>query len=265
MINEIRNYVKRIDKAKFFLFHLVKWDIKFRFRGSKIGVFWTILQPLLLTLIIGTIFGFVFKQNMKDYAPYILSGLLVWDVINGGVVGNSYSFLQAEVYIKQHSHPIIIYPLRAALVSILTFLIASSSLIIWVLIVYPQNFLVGLVSFPLTVLIYFMLSWPVSIISSHIHIRFRDYPYIMNLVMQIMWYFSPVFFKREMFLNNAILRVVFMMNPVTQILNLIRCPIFDGSFASLGTYIYVFVLMIFLATVAWFVNRKCEKQVIFYF
>lgn len=263
--DEVKQYFQRIDKARYFLQHLVKWDIKFKFRGSKIGVFWTILQPLLLTLIISGVFGFVFHQEIGEYAPYILSGLLVWDIINAAIVGNSYSFIQAESYIKQYSHPLIIYPMRAAMVSLVTFFIAFSAFFVWMCFLYPQNVPVGLISLPLTSMIYFGFSWSLSIISSHLHIRFRDYPYIMNLIMQILWYFSPVFFKEEMFSANRILYFLFKLNPVTQALELVREPFFTGYFPSILTYIYLFALMTAVALIASLVNEKCEKNVIFYF
>lgn len=265
MSEKIKSYALRIDKAKYFLLHLVKWDIKFKFRGSRIGILWTVLQPLLLTLIISGVFGFVLHQPMKEYAPYILSGLLGWDLINAAVVGNSFCLMQAEAYIRQYSHPIVIYPLRAALVSLATFLIAFSSFFVWICFFRPQNLPVGIISFPLTVLIYFVLSWAVSVISCHVHIRFRDYPYIMNLVMQILWYFSPVFFRNEMFSSNELLYAVFRANPVTQVLELIRKPFFEGVFPSVTTYIYVFILMAAVMWIALAVNSKCEKTVIFYF
>lgn len=265
MINELKLYAQRIDKAKYFLLHLVKWDIKFKFRGSKLGIFWTILQPLLLTLIISAVFGFVFHQEMGEYAPYILSGLLVWDIINAAVVGNSYSFLQAESYIKQYSHPVVIYPMRAAMVSLVTFFIAFSAFFIWICFLYPQNIPVGAITLPLTSMIYFVFSWSLSIISSHLHIRFRDYPYIMNLIMQVLWYFSPVFFREKMFASNELLYMAFKWNPVTQALELIREPFFSGRFPSVLTYIYLFVLMIAVAATANIINKKCEKNVIFYF
>lgn len=265
MVEELTKYAGKIAKAKYFVIHLVKWDIKYKFRGTKIGFLWTIFQPLLLTLIISAIFGFVFHQEMKDYAPYILSGLLVWDIVNSAVVTNSYSFLQAETYIKQFSHPVIIYPLRASLVSIVTFLIASVSFLIWMLIISPEYVPIGLLSMPFTLILYFMMSWSISIISSHLHIRFRDYPYIMNLVMQVLWYMSPVFFKKDMFLSNRILLWVFKLNPITQVLELIRQPFFEGKFASLGSYAYIILISLFCVIIAWNVNRKCERNVIFYF
>lgn len=265
MLDEIREYAKRIAKAKYFLVHLVKWDIKYKFRGTKIGILWTILQPLLLTLIIAAMFGFVFHQEMGEYAPYILSGLIVWDVINGAVVNNSNSFLQAETYIKQFSHPVVIYPLRVSLVSIITFFIAISAFLVWMLIIYPQYFIIGILSLPLTTTIYFIMSCALSTISSHIHIRFRDYPYVMSLVMQVLWYISPVFFKRDMFLNSKFLYYIFKYNPITQLLELLRKPFFEGYLATLTSYIYVFILDIVCVTIAWCVNKKCERNTIFYF
>ena len=265
MISEIKKNLLGLKKARYFLFHLVSWDIRFKFRGSKIGFLWTILQPLLLTLIIATVFGFVFDQEMKEYAPYILSGLLVWDFILAAIVGNSYCLISAETYVKQYSHPIILYPLRATLTSVVTFLVAFVAFFVWILFLYPQNIIVGIISLPLTIMIFGILSWSCSIISSHVHIRYRDYPYVMNLLMQVFWYFSPVFFRDEMFKQNDVLYSVFLFNPITQILNLIREPFFAGRFAELQTYLYVLCLMLVVVMMAYYTNKKCEKNVIFFY
>lgn len=263
-MKEVKEYFNQIYKVRYFLVHLVKWDIKYKFRRSFLGIIWTIVQPLMLTVIIAVVFGFVFHQPMKTYAPYILSGLLFWDVLNGAVINNSYSFMQGESYIKQYARPIAIYPLRAALVGVTTFMISSIALFIWILFVYPENELIALISLPLTVFIYFILSWSISIISSHIHVRYRDYPFIMALVMQALWYFSPVFFQESMFKGSEILYSVFLFNPITHALFLIRKPFLEGNFANLESYVYISVIAIILLIIAWFINKKYEKSVIYY-
>lgn len=260
----LKAYLAKIYRARYFLVHLVRWDMKYKFRRSKIGILWTILQPLLLTLIMGAVFSFVFKQEMKTYAPYILSGMLVWDVIHGSFVGNSSSFIAAETYIRQYAHPLALYPLRVAMVSICTFSIAMIGLFAWAGAIYPQNLPIAILSLPLTVLLYFILSWAISIISSHIYVRYRDYPYIMTLVMQFMWYLSPVFFKEEMFESNEFLYTVFQINPITQTLNLVRRPFLSGEFAGAVTYLYVMCLAIIFLVIAWNISKKCEKTVIYY-
>ncbi len=264
-MTEIRSHLSKIYEARYFLLHLVRWDMKYKFRRSKLGLLWTIVQPLMLTSIIAVVFGFVFHQRMSTYAPYILSGILVWDVILGAVVTNSYSFMQAETYIRQFAHPVSIYPLRAALVSLSTFMLAISSLFIWILFTKPENIPLAIISLPLNVTLYFCISWFISVISSHLHIRYRDYPYIMGLAMQMLWYLSPVFFQESMFMSNELLHSFFLINPITQILLLIRDPFLNGRFADVGSYIYVIFLIVVLAVVSTIVNKKCEKHTIFYF
>mgnify|MGYP000952901313 CR=1 FL=1 len=264
-MNEVKRYLQRIYKTRYFLLHLVRWDLKYKFRRSKFGLLWTILQPLLLTLIISVVFGFVFKQDMKTYAPYILSGLLVWEIILGAVIQNSSSFMAAETYIRQYMHPIAIYPLRAALVSISVFCIALIGLLIWSIFIYPQNIIVFLITLPLTLFIYFILCWAIGVISSHVHIRYRDYPYVMNLIMQFMWYLSPVFFKESMFELSSVLHMVFVFNPITQVLQLIRKPLLDGKIASFETYIYCLLLVIIIVLISWKVNKRAEPSVIYHF
>lgn len=264
LMKEIKDYFSRIFKARYFLLHLVKWDIKYKFRRSFLGIIWTIVQPLMLTVIIALVFGFVFHQPMKTYAPYILSGLLVWDVINGAVITNSYSFMQGESYIRQYAHPIALYPLRAAMVGITTFVIACLALFIWILVIYPENLLVAITALPLAAFLYFILAWSISIISSHIHIRYRDYPYVMALIMQALWYFSPVFFQESMFTSNEVLHRLFLLNPITHALFLIRKPFLEGCFANVMSYIYVICVAIIFFVIAWYVNKKCEKRVIYY-
>ena len=260
----LKEYFLRIYRARYFLLHLVRWDMKYKFRRSKLGMLWTILQPLLLTMIMSTVFSYAFHQDMKTYAPYILSGTLVWDIIQSSFIGNSSSFVAAEAYIRQYAHPLALYPLRAAMVSLSTFSIAFTSLLVWTLILYPQNMVLSLLSLPLTFCIYFLFSWAISIISSHIFVRYRDYPYIMTLVMQFLWYLSPVFFREEMFEANELLYGVFLLNPITQVLKLIRTPLFQGQLAGWDTYFYVFVLACAFLFCAWKINQACEKTVIYY-
>lgn len=260
----LKAYLDKIYQARYFLIHLVRWDMKYKFRRSKLGLLWTLLQPILLTLIMSAVFSVVLRQEMRTYAPYILSGMLVWDIISSSFIANSMSFAAAENYIRQYAHPLALYPLRTAMVSLCTFTIALMGLLVWGGIVYPQNIPLALISLPCTMIFYFFLSWSVSIISSHVCVRYRDYPYVMQLVMQFVWYLSPVFFREEMFEGNDILYRVFLINPVTQALKLLRRPLLYGEFAGPLTYLYVTGMTALLMAVAWRISSKAEKTVIYY-
>lgn len=260
----MKEYWKKIYKTRYFWSHLAMNDLKARFRRSKLGLMWTVLQPLLLTLILSFVFSTVFKQTLGTYAMYILSGIVVWDMMQASVVGGGNSLFASEQYIRQFNHPISIYTLRYAILNLVTFLMELIALIIWVLIFQPENLILAFFTLPLTVLLYFPLVWGLVTIAGYSGAKYRDYPQIMLLVMQMIYYFSPVFFKQEMFLSSNILKVIFDLNPITHILNLVRYPFVYMKMPAMFDYIYVTVTDILVVLWALRVNLKNEKKVIFY-
>lgn len=256
--------VKKIYQTRFFWSHLVRAELKNKFRRSKLGILWTFMNPLLLTALMSTVFGVVFNMTFSDYAPYVLSGLIVWDLVSASVIGGGYSIMTGEQYIRQFNHPIIIYTLKSALVSTITFTIAMASLGLWILITSPQNLLIGIITMPITIVLYFFLSWSVVTIAGFSNTKYRDYPQVMALVIQAVWYVSPVFFKREMFTSSPVLEKAFYYNPITHILNLIRNPFLDGIMPSLSDYMFTIVSILIVGILAIVINKKNKDKVIFY-
>lgn len=260
----LRQYLKNIYNTRYFWTHLAKSDLKYKFRRSKLGILWTVLNPLLLTLLMTIVFGTIFKISYTTYAPYILSGLIVWELLTSSVIGGSSAILAGECYIRQFNHPVSIYPLRAALVNTISFLIAQIALIIWLIFMYPENIILGIITLPLTTIIYFLVSWPIVIISSFMGTKYRDYPQVMTLVMQALWYVSPVFFSVDMFQSNKLVQAFFSQSPVTHFLNLIREPYLYGRLPSYADYLYVLATMIILFICAIVKVYRNEKDIIFY-
>lgn len=260
----MKNYINRIYETRYFWTHLAKAELKYKFRRSKLGILWTFLNPLLLTALMTIVFGTVFNMSYTDYAPYILSGLIIWDLLSASVIGGGSSILGAEAYIRQCNHPVIIYPLKSAIVNTFSFLLAMNALSIWILFVAPENILLGVITIPLTGLLYFFLSWGIVIIASIINTKFRDYPQIMALIMQALWYISPVFFRGGMFMSNKHLEVLFNINPITHILNLVREPFLNGRLPSVMNYGFTIILILIVWGIAILKIRKEEKDIIFY-
>ncbi|MFD1179406.1 ABC transporter permease [Paenibacillus puldeungensis] len=256
--------IQKIYQTRFFWSHLVRAELKNKFRRSKLGILWTFMNPLLLTALMSTVFGTVFNTPIEDYAPYILSGLIVWELISSSFIGGGYSIMTSEQYIRQFNHPIIIYTLKSALVFTITFIIAMFSLGIWMLIVSPVNVFFGIITLPLTTLLYFCLSWAITTIAGFTNAKYRDYPQVMALVIQAVWYVSPVFLKKEMFTSNPALVNFFNLNPITHILNLIRDPFLYGVMPTVTDYLYTLGTILVFSLWAGRVYKKNSNKVIFY-
>lgn len=261
---KIVDKLNKIYSSRYFWFHLAKSDIRSRYRRSKLGLLWMFVQPLLFSAILAFVFGTIFNQPMGEYSLYVVSGIVVWNLANASVINGGFCLSQAEQYIRQFNHPKIIYSLRASLVSIYTFLIEFIALIIWMVIKKPENLLLGMISLPLTTVLYFFLSWSLTTIAGYLNVKYRDYPQVMGLLMQALYFVSPVFIKQDLFMSSEKLRLYTQINPVTHILNLVREPFLYGRFAETISYFYVLGLIMFFFIIATIIEAKNEKKVIFY-
>lgn len=260
----MKEYWKKIYKTRYFWSHLAKNDLNSRFRRSKLGLLWTVIQPLFLTIILSFVFSTVFGQEMGDYSLYILSGIIVWNMVQASLVGAGNSLFASEQYIRQFNHPITIYTLRHTILTLATFLMELIALILWVIVFKPESLILAFFTLPLTLLLYFPFVWGCATIAGYSGAKYRDYPQIMSLLMQMVYYVSPVFFKQEMFMSNNVLKSLFELNPITHLLNLIRNPFVYMKMPSYKDYAFVIVVDFIVVIWAFWVNKKNQKKVIFY-
>ncbi|WP_460079539.1 ABC transporter permease [Pseudomonas sp. H3_H05] len=257
------SYFSRVWAARYFWIHLSLADLRSRWRRSFFGMTWSIIQPLGLTLLLTLVFSKLFNTDIVTYAPYILSGIIVWEYISANTVAGSLSFVQADAYIKQCNHPLAIYTLRTVVGSAIVLMLASISLYGWVAVVLPQNigwsWLASFTLFPILALI----AWPVSTLLSYVSTRFRDIPHALGLVMQSLWFISPVYFEAKMFKNGG-LHALVDYNPIYHLLQLIRAPLLQGDWPTWQNYAFSIGTAIFFGALAIIIGSKAERKVIFY-
>jgi len=257
------DYFRGVWAARYFWWHLSMADLRARWRRSFFGFFWSILQPLGLTVLLAFVFSNIFGTSLGSYAPYILSGMITWDFVVATVVGGALAFVQADAYIKQTRHPLAIYTLRNVLSGLIVFSAAGSALIIWVLVMFPQNlswsWLAALTIFPILVVI----TWPWATLMAYMGTRFRDLPHALGLVLQAMWFVSPIYFEESVF-RRGDLHLFLDYNPIYHLLEIVRAPLLRGEFPTLINYVWCLGTALVLALLAALVGRRSEKRVIFY-
>jgi lipopolysaccharide transport system permease protein len=256
-------YLENIWNSRHFWTHLAMADLRSRWKRSFFGMLWSILQPLGLTVLLAIVFGRIFKIEMAAYAPYILSGVIVWDFITSTAMGGSLAFVQADAYIKQFRHPLAIYTLRTVLANLIVLLTASVGLIGWVLIALPNTFapcwLAALLIFPIVGLI----AWPMATALAYIGSRFRDIPHALGLLLQAVWFVSPIYFDAQL-LRNSGLHALVDYNPLYHLLQIVRAPLLQGEWPSTTNFAYCAATLAVMSLLAWQIGRRVEESVIFY-
>lgn len=262
MLNDLA-YVKGIWLSRYFWLHLALSDIRFRYRRSLLGLAWAVIQPLALTLLLSFVMSSFFHAEMNDYAPFIFSGLIFWEFISNSAVNGCNGFINAEGYIKQFSHPLLIYSLRIIISCSVNLFCGFVGLVLWILFWKPSNIGINwlelLTAFPLI----FLLAWPICTITAFIGTRFRDFSQLILIILQGIFYISPIFFLPKIFYSVKI-GYLLEINPIYHLLNLFRKPLLEGSLPSLHDYLYVMGTSLFLWICVWFLVRRNENKIIFY-
>lgn len=260
----MKNYWKRIYDSRYFWTYFAKIDLKNKFRKSKLGVLWLCVSPLCLMGIMVLVFGTAFNYDYGKYAPYILSGILFWNIVTDAFLGGASCIIGSVAYIKQFNHPVVIYPLKSSITSIFSYAISLLALFFLILFVSPMNLVVVFFTLIPTLVLYFLFSWLGGIISGIIGTKYRDYPQLAALLLQAIWYVSPVFFMESQFQEDSFIRTFFYYNPNTHLLNLIRKPFLEGTIPGFDDYMFSICFICVLGVVAYLINRKNEKNIVFY-
>ncbi|MFV2144751.1 ABC transporter permease [Isoptericola sp. G70] len=202
-------------------------DIILRYRQTVIGVAWVVLQPLAAAGIFSIVFGQVANLSSGDVPYFVFSfaGMLVWNLFNGIVTRAAPSLVANQSLVAKVFFPRMLVPLSSVLAVMLDFLVASSLLVV-LLIVYGVPVGWPLLSLPVWVAVAVLLGSGIGLAASAVTVTYRDVNYALPWVMQILLYATPVAYSLENVPDDLLW--LFNLNPLTWLLECFR-------WATLGT------------------------------
>jgi lipopolysaccharide transport system permease protein len=258
------SYIERIYSARYFWLYLSLSDLNQKYRRSYLGIVWAVIQPLGMTALLTLVLGNLFGQSMADYAPFIFSGLIAWEYISNAVVGGCNAFSFSQYYIRQCTHPYAIYTLRHALTGFMNFSLAFIGLVLWVLIWKPSNFGLSWIVLPISFCLFLLVNWLAATVCAFISTWFHDFSQAVTLLLQTLWFISPVTLKPEMF-RSGNMSLLVDYNPIYHILQLFRAPLLTGKFPLAENFAFSFGFLLFLFVLLSILVSRKEKSLIFYF
>jgi ABC-type polysaccharide/polyol phosphate export permease len=218
---------------------LVGRELTLRYKRSVIGIGWTLLNPMLTSLILWWVFSFIFASRLPDgtqFAPYLMAGVLIITFINQGIqsaaeaIAGNGSIL-TKVYVRPQ-----IFTISSALASLVNFAIG---MLPFILVVYISGQHI-VWTFPLVFVVGFFLALMIAgigLMFSILYIRFDDARNIVALLLMLLTYLTPIFYPINI-LNENMQNVV-NTNPFTSYVNCIRWAASNNSEATLTNWIVV--------------------------
>lgn len=269
-------YLGAIWNCRYFWLSLVEMDLRSRYRGSVLGIFWSLLHPIAMTVIMCVVFSCAFGQNLRIYAPLVFTGFTFWGFFTASVVQGCNCFFLAEAYIRQYPAPMAIYPLRNVLGAAFHFVIGLGLAIAIGFLVGPDTTsnpyatrlsqLAALPSLIPSCILLLMFGWSLSILTGLFSVRFRDAKYLVEIGLQGLFYLTPIMYRIDADVFKGKHRLVHLLhcNPLVSFLDLIRDPILLGRVPSVATYAIASSVVLLVAASAIAALRIDERRLIFH-
>lgn len=202
-----------LQKQWEFVMAMTEREIKSRYKSTLLGLLWVIVKPLLQMGVYGFVFQYFIKVDVSNYFIYLFAGLLIWEFFSDTLIKNTYQFLHKRSLLKKASFPRINLIFSTLLANSFNFLVALSLLLI-VQLIRGDFSATKIILFPLAL---FWLGLPAlgfSLLLSALNVRYRDIGFLVNSIMPLWFYWTPVIYSLEL-LPPAI-RWVFYLNPITE-------------------------------------------------
>ncbi len=217
-----RELIRLLTRHRQLTWEMTKHEISERYVGQVFGAFWTIGHPLLLMGIFVFIFAYVFRLKVGgnfelplDFTTYLLSGLIPWLSFQESMSKSSTVILTNASLVKQVVFPIEILPVKGVIVTFVSQVVASSVLIVYVLVAH--GYLPWTYSL-LPILFFFqaLAMIGVSYILSSIGVFFRDLKDFVQVFCVAGLYMIPVFYLPQWVPD--IVRPILLANPFSHLI-----------------------------------------------
>jgi ABC-type polysaccharide/polyol phosphate export permease len=231
-------YATDLLRYRHLCWNLVGSDLRSRFRGSRIGIFWAVIQPLGYAIILAWAWGSILKvPSYLEFAIYVFSGMVVWEYFSVVVNTSMDGLINAVGYLRQSRVPFFVFQLRVPLSGLVIFGAGIIGLIILMFgvqlipnsgVTIPPPGL-HLLLIPAFMGIMIVVMAPLAVLFSILGAQLRDLKYIMGLVLQAMVFLSPIMIQRHL-LDDSQLSILRYINPLVPIIDMFRAPILYGKF-----------------------------------
>ena len=256
--------IRMFGRNLFLLKQLVRRNLESRYKGSVLGMFWSVAQPLLMLSVYTFVFTFVLhskfgspieNENKGAFAIIMFCGMTIFNLFSESVSACSTLIISNQNLVKKVIFPLEILPIAQVISTMLLGLV-------WFLLLFLGAFFI-LKTLSLTMLLLPVVIIPLLLVScgcgffaSSLGVYLRDLPYIIGVILQVLFFMTPIFYSMKAIPEKF--RLILYLNPLTEIVEQTRIIFLYGGRPN---WLYIGILwagslMLFHAGYLWFMKTK---------
>src|SRR4029079_2010566 len=226
--------------------NLFRRDVQAKYRGSLLGLAWTLANPVLLMAVYLRVFSVLWKTpfgNEGHYALFLLVGLSAWIFFSQSVQSASRSMLDTANLIRQPRFPRQRVPLSIVATRLLSFGVMIFALLILNFALLPRVRTTELLALPIAVLIVAFTAGLALVIAS-LNVLFRDLEFLVAALLLPLFFLTPVLYPLsdpQIASRQWVVDLIHWGNPLSPAIEALRDPLFYGELPGIADTIYTVV------------------------
>ena len=238
---------------------LTKREIKQRYKQSVLGYAWVILNPFFQMVVMAFVFQFLlrFTNLGVPYPIFLFAGLLPWNLFAQSVSSSVNALVTNAGLLTKIYFPREIFVASTILAKLVDFFLASTVFIL-MLLFYHIPFTPYMLWFFPILFIQLVFTYGLSLILAAFNLFYRDIQYLLNLVLLMWMYLTPVIYPTEIFPEHY--RWIFKINPMAVFVNAYRQVLLGGGHPNFSSLAIGLVFSLVLLAVGQWIFKRLEGQ-----
>lgn len=245
-------------------------DFKLKFFGSVLGYLWQLMRPLMLFSVLFVVFSLVLDVTggLPDYPVALLLGIVLFQFFTEATAASVRAVVYRENLIRKVEFPRLAIPLSTVLTSV--FNLGLNLIPVFVFLfaagVTPR---LSWLQLPVILVLFIAFAFGLAMLLSALFVRFRDVEPIWDVVLQALFYATPILYTIQVVIDKAGLDVarLMMLNPLAAVVQQARYALVSPDYLSVGQIFASSALVLvpigitaFTLVLGWFVFSRAAGR-----
>jgi ABC-type polysaccharide/polyol phosphate export permease len=245
--------------------NLFRRDLQAKYRGSALGVLWTVANPVMLMGVYLLVFGVVWKSPFAGgghYPLFLLSGLALWTFFAAAVQSATRSMLDNANLIRKTRFPRQLVPLSVVFAHVVSFAAMLGLLLVINFVALPRVRGTEWLAIPLCVLFVGLVSG-IGLLTASLNVLFRDVEFIVAALLVPLFFLTPVLYGLDTVSSKHrhIGEAIHWVNPLAPAVQAVRAPLFLGTLPHWTDALYLVLACVISLALGAFVFLRVDDQI----
>ena len=259
--NDQGEMLRRFNQKKFLFSELIKRDFTLKYKRTILGMFWSILFPLVNLLIMWLVFNKLLGSNIDHFVVYLFAGQLIFNYFSDATNMGMTSLVDNASIFTKVNVPKYLFLFSRNVSTLINF---GLTLIIFFLFVGLDGlpFSIKFLSLLYPIICLIILNLGTGMILSALYMFFRDMRYLWSVATQLLMWMSAIFYSIDGFSEEV--RRLFLLNPVYLCIRYFRKVVIEDTIPTAQFHLLLAAISLGIFAIGCIVYKKKNHEFLYY-